>query len=373
MKLKYFSYFALTTSLMVTGISCSDKFLDQPPVGTYSDVSLQNQKGVEGMLIGAYAALDGSYFESWDNNYFNQNSGASNWIWGSIRAEDAYKGTEPSDGVDINPIERYEVQPSNVVLTNKWQGSYDGVGKTNQTLQILKLVVAGNKISSADATRIEAEAKFLRGHYHFELTKVFGIVPFVSETVTAEQLSTIQNDHVIWPEIEADFKFAYDNLPETQIAEGRANKWAAASYLAKVYMYQAKYTEAKALFDQIIPNGKTSAGKPYALVAKFNDNYKASAEKGNTESIFAFEASVNDGTIGNGNYENTLNQPHGSSAKFAGCCGFFQPSQNLVNSYKTTAGYRCPILTMLRIFQVMKERNRRTPLLQILQHLLIPG
>ncbi len=49
--------------------------------------------------------------------------------------------------------------------------------------------------------------------------------------------------------IEADMQFAYDNLPETQGQVGRVNKWAAAAYLAKIYMYQGKFAEAKALFD----------------------------------------------------------------------------------------------------------------------------
>jgi starch-binding outer membrane protein, SusD/RagB family len=332
---KYILYSAITTGFVLTGISCSDSFLEQPPPGTYSDVSLFNQKGVEGMLIGAYAALDGSYFESWDNNYFNQNSGASNWIWGSVRGGDAYKGTEPSDGVDINPIERYEAQPGNPYLLNKWQGSYDGIGKTNQTLKTLYALVEAEKIEAADAQRIEGEARFLRAHYHFELTKVFEFVPYITEAIPYEDLNTIPNDHRVYPEIEADFLFAFENLPDVQIAAGRANKWAAASYLAKTYMYQGKWAEAKALYDQITTAGRTAGGVTYALDAKFNDNYRVTLEKGNPESIFAFETSINDGTIGNANYENTLNQPHGSSAKFAGCCGFFQPSQNLVNSYKT--------------------------------------
>ena len=50
--------------------------------------------------------------------------------------------------------------------------------------------------------------------------------------------------------IEADMQFAYDNLPETQAQVGRVNKWAAAAYLAKIYMYQGKFADAKALYDR---------------------------------------------------------------------------------------------------------------------------
>ena len=78
--------------------------------------------------------------------------------------------------------------------------------------------------------------------------------------------------------------FAYNNLPETQAQVGRVNKWAAASYLAKIYMYQGKFSDAKALFDLIIPaayggsgaGGKTSNGKTYGLVPKFADVFQCS-------------------------------------------------------------------------------------------------
>lgn len=311
-------------------VSCSDDFLDLPPLGAYSANALANLKGVEGMLIASYAALDGSWFESWNNNNFNQNGGASNWIWGSVRSDDSYKGSEPNDGVDINPIERFEVQPSNPYLLNKWNGSYDGIGKANETLRTLALA---EDVSESDAARIRGEARFLRGHFHFEARKNFLKAPYVDENVV--DFAAVTNEADIWPQIEADFQFAYDNLPAVQGAAGRANKWAAAAYLAKTYVYQAKWAEAKPILDEILSQGVTSAGTPYALTAEYHDNFDVVSEAGNPESIFAYEASTA-GDISNGNYENTLNMPHGSAA-ITSCCGFYQPTQSLVNSFKTDA------------------------------------
>lgn len=335
MKLKHISVLTVA-GLLGLAISCNDTFLDQPPAGTYSDVSLQNLKGIEGMLISTYAALDGSYFETWDNAQFNQMGGASNWVWGSVKGGDAYTGTEPSDGIDQKPVERHETQPGNGTLLNKWRGSYDGIAHANQTLRVLFAAVAAGTITDATvATRIEAEARFLRAHYHFEVYKVFGVPSYITEEVPNEELNTTMNDHAIWPELEADFKFAYDNLSATMPNEGRANKWAAGAYLGKVFVYQGKWTDALTVLNAV-KGGTTSTGVPLALEAKYADNFKASEEKGNTESLFAFEASALDGTIANGNYENTLNQPHGIS-QFAGCCGFFQPSYSMVNSFKVDA------------------------------------
>lgn len=330
MKYKYLIITTLIAGMWLIS-SCGEDYLDQPPKGAYSDTSLANAKGVEGQLISTYAALDGLWFESWGNNNFNQNGGASNWIWGGIRSEDAYRGTEATDGVDIGPLERYEVQPSNPYLLNKWTGSYDGIGKANEALRTL---AAATDVSDEARTRITGELRFLRGHFHFEAKKTFGNPPYVDELV--EDFAAVTNDADIWPQIEADFEYAFENLPGTQLAAGRANKWAAAAYLGKTYLYQGKWSEAKSMFDQVINNGTTAAGTPLALSSLYHNNFDAAAEAGNPESLFAYEAS-NAGDIVNGNYENTLNQPHGSAAEGAGCCGFYQPSQNLVNSFKVDA------------------------------------
>lgn len=321
----------LIAVMLLWSTSCQDEFLDVSPPGSYSAPSLQNAKGVEGMLIATYSALDGSWFESWGNNHFNQSGGASNWVWGAMRSEVAYKGTEESDGVDWNPIERAEVQPSNGFLNNKWNACYDGIGKANATIQNLEL--AKDEFTEANYTRVLAEARFLRGHFHFEAVKVFGRAPYVDETVT--DFASVQNsDQIIWADLENDFRFAYENLPGTMPAVGRVNKYTAGAMLAKVMVFQAKWSEAKPIFDDVINNGTTSDGIPLNLMSNYNDVFRAHKEQGSPELMFGYEAAFGDGSISNGNYENTLNQPHGSTAKTA-CCGFFQPSQNLANSFKT--------------------------------------
>lgn len=311
--------------------SCKDKFMEIAPQGVYDLASLTNKKGVDGMLINAYATLDGRQDQ--------QNGGASNWLWGSIRGGDAYKGTEPTDMVDANPAMRFEILPSNGQLPNKWSAIWDGVGSANQVLKVLPLAT---DILPADAKQIEGEARFIRAFMLFEGKKAFGNIPFVDETVTDFKVPNTDAGGAyvnIWPKIEEDFKWAYDNLDETRPQNGRANKWAAAAHLAKAYMYQNKFAEAKALFDVIITSGKTSKGVAYDLTPSYHANFRVLTEN-NAETVFSIQASYGDGANTNGNYDNTLNYPHGGSAtteKPGACCGFFQPSQNLVNSFRTDA------------------------------------
>lgn len=330
MKKKILIISSVIVTLLVV-YSCKKKFLEQLPQGVYDLASLTNKKGIDGMLINAYATLDGRQDQ--------QNGGASNWLWGSIRGGDAYKGTEPTDMVDANPVMRFEILPSNGQLTNKWTGIWDGVGQANNVLRVLPDV---KDISAADAKQVEGEARFIRAFQHFEGKKNFNNIPFLDEKVTDYKVPNIDgsgNYINIWPQIEADFKWAYDNLDEVRPHVGRANKWAAAAFLAKAYMFQNKFADAKALFDLIIANGKTGKGLKYDLIGNYHANFRALTEH-NSETIFTIEASYGDGANTNGNYDNTLNYPHGGSAtteKPGACCGFFQPSQNLVNSFKTTA------------------------------------
>lgn len=274
----------------------------------------------------AYRSLTGANVTAWYTNAYN-------WVFGSVRSEEAYKGSEKDDQADLNPIETYQVQPGNPVITQKWTSCYDGVGMANGVLQ---LIPKAKDLSAADALQIEAEAKFIRGFHHFEAKRNFNKVPYVDETaIIPSDFQAIKNDADIYPQIEADLKFAYDNLTPTKGQKGRVNKWAAGAYLGKVYLYQKKYAAAKVVFDDIIANGVTASGEKYGLLAKFSEVFMGDFEN-SKEIIFGIQYTLGDGTIGaNGNGETELPNPHNDGP--GGCCGFFQPSQTLANSFRNDA------------------------------------
>ncbi|CAH0996109.1 SusD-like protein P2 [Emticicia aquatica] len=324
-----FSKLTLAVSLLtLIGYSCKEDFLTVLPTGAIAKTQLTTKKGLEGALISAYGQMSG---------YGTRMVHPNNWVWGSIRGGDANKGTDPGDFSDINPIQRFEYLATQGVINDNYRGLYEGVARSNNVLGLLK--DAQSDVSAEDKKRIEAEAKFLRGHFYFSLKRNYNNTPYVDETVdVGSGIEKITNTADLYPKIEADFKFAYDNLPATQGQKGRANKWAAAAYLAKVYMAQKKYAEAKTLFDAIIANGVTTGGTKYALVASFPDLYKASNDN-NSESIFAVQAAANTGSVNNANADGDLNWPYNTGPNGPGnCCGFFQPSSELANSYRTKDG-----------------------------------
>jgi hypothetical protein len=327
------NYSMLIAGLIFTvlvAISCSDSFLEERPRGVFGENILINRQGIEGMLIGAYSLLDGAGGPT--GNWF---AAASNWVFGDVTSDDAYKGTDAGDQIEINPIERYEPLPTNGYFNAKWAHQYDGVSRSND---VLRLIGQANDITEADRSRLIAEARFLRGFYHFEAKRMWNNVPFIDEnTVTFSDFATakVPNDQNIWSMIEADFEHAYTTLPETHPQIGRANKWAAGAFLAKVLLYQDKFAEAKPLLDNIIANGTTTKGEKYALNEEYHTNFKTSGNN-SAESVFAVQNSVNDGAnAGNARQGDVLNFTYTGGP--GGCCGFHQPSQNLVNAFQTDA------------------------------------
>ena len=319
-------------TLIVFAVACSKSFLNITPPGSLDDKTVATKAGVEALLIGAYSLLDGvgSNVGGDDGPWA---TAGSNWVYGSVAGGDAHKGSDPGDQNLITPIETWQVNASNDYLEQVWLVRYDGVQRSNEALRIMALAT---DMLPADTVEVRAEARFLRGHYHFELRKLFGKVPYIDESITYTLGNfLIPNDHDILSDIEADFIYAYNNLPETQTEIGRANKWAAACYLMKTYIFEGKYSDALTLFTtQILPNGKTSNGDKYALNAHFADNFNPGT-RNTKESVFAAQMTVNDGASGaNSNQGDGLNFPYGGQT---GCCGFFQPSFSLVNSYKVDA------------------------------------
>src|SRR5712675_2973590 len=108
-------YKIIFLNVFIAGIglfSCNKNKLNQPALGLLDNAALANKSGVGGLLIGAYALLDGvsvdiDYPAGQDGigDYTTGSTGASNWIYGSVCGSEAYKGSELKDQPLIKAIE----------------------------------------------------------------------------------------------------------------------------------------------------------------------------------------------------------------------------------------------------------------------------
>jgi hypothetical protein len=312
---------AVALMVLVSINGCKKEFLDPNPFNVYQPEQLSNLKGVEGLLVGAYSMLDGQGIDGASGWMV----GATNWVYGDVASDDAYKGTDAGDQPQMTEIELWASQPANTYFYYKWLSIYEGVARSNDVIKFASRV---STLTDSQRVNYIAQARFLRGHYHFDAKRNWNKVPYIDTSETA-----YTNTEDIWPDIESDFQFAYENLPETQPDLGKANKWAAAAYLAKVYVYQQKWAEAKVLYDEIMVSGKTSNNLKYELQPEYWKNFNANFEN-SSESVFAQQTSASGTIVAAAETSYELAYPYGGDF---GCCGFFQPSQNLVNAFKVDA------------------------------------
>jgi len=317
----------ITSLLLALSLfACSeDNFLQEEPIGELSPEQILAPENIEGVITSTYSVLNGQIDEA-SNAY---NSPASNWSFGDVLSDDAYKGGGGTgDQNGIHQLEIYNTDPSILDVQRKWLALYEGVKRANQSIRLL------NRSQEFDETlkaqRI-GEMRFLRGHFYFELKKIYNKIPYIDES--AEQIedyyvsNTSLSSEQLWQKIEEDFAAAFGALPESQEEPARPSKWAAKAYLAKTYLYQEKWQEASNAADEVINSGV------YSLKDNFRDVFLPENDNG-SEIIFAVQHSINDGSPSNynGSIGDRLAAPGGPMYPQY---GFHRPSQNLVNAFKT--------------------------------------
>lgn len=322
-------YIIIVTVLMIAGIACKKSFLSLVPQGQLTTEQITTTEGVENLLIGAYGLLNGNINGTWGNYA----SAPSMWLLGEVGADDAHKGSFSGDQTFMNDIYHHTVSSVNDQLPSIWTNYYEGVIRCNSTLSILKLVQAGSgaKFSDDRAKEIEGEAKLLRAHYYFYLYRVFKNIPYIDENTPSDSTAIVKNNTDVMPKIQADLQDAVNDLSDVNSTGevGRMNKIIAEAYLGKIYLYQKQYADALALFKTVM------AAKPDLTTLKFQDNFSI-ATKNNDEAILQVQDVINpDGSGDNANVGDMLGGLYGTAP--VNCCGFNQPSIDLVNAFRVDA------------------------------------
>tara|TARA_B110000261_G_scaffold91605_1_gene104174 strand:- start:237 stop:1946 length:1710 start_codon:yes stop_codon:yes gene_type:complete len=320
-------YTLLTIAILALGVSCSDDFTTVDPVGSLSDAALANATGVDLLLTGAYSVLDGVRNGGNGNGWGRS---ADNWVMDVI-SDDAHKGSTDGDQADLYELEVYNWQTGNGYFLARWEVLYAGVNRANAVISLIN-----NSDSPSDFGVELAQAYFLRGHFNFELKKIYENVPFISqENYDAQEFSQPNSGAtaVSWAVIESDFSYAKDNLPASRggnyVEAGRPLAATAQAFLGKAQLYQSKWSDALGNLDAVISSGK------FSLAADFMSNWTSSGENG-SEAMFAIQYSADNAQSKQGNATGALNHPGGGP--FGSCCGFYQPTQDLLDAYQTSSG-----------------------------------
>jgi hypothetical protein len=112
-----------TVFIFLVIFSCGKDFLEYTPNGVVSSSDLNSPTAIDGLVTAAYATLS--------NDFFLEQQWSIPWAFGSVRADDAYKGGGGTgDNYDQHMMETFNlITPSNVGEVNgAWIYAYENIG-----------------------------------------------------------------------------------------------------------------------------------------------------------------------------------------------------------------------------------------------------
>lgn len=243
----------LVLVLLFSVQSCKEDNLDVNPVNEFlSENFYQTEEQVFSALVAAYDPL------GWTMAY---GQWISNVMFGEIRSDNANAGGDPSDNDQPGwqELDDFRNTNTNTVIHPLYRRNYIGIFRAN-------LVLHNAEVSSPAVTQYQAEAKFLRAYYHFELFRHFGPIPVVTEPLSPVQIDLERNTmSQVFESITNDLKDAIDLLPVTVSSgeAGRVTQGAAMALLGKALLYwadmdnddAAKFAEAADYLQRVVDLG----------------------------------------------------------------------------------------------------------------------
>lgn len=270
---------ALSLTVLISG--CND-FLEVDPQNKYLSTNFYVSEGqVFNGLIAAYDPMQYTFVDGfW----------TSTVMLGEIWSDNANAGGDPTnfDQPGWQDIDDLKATTLTSEATSFWKKNYYGINKANQVLNNVK-------ITSDLIKQYQAEAKFLRAFYHFELFKMYGPIPVILSQPPPDDKSAKRNTmSEVFTQITKDLEEAIPLLPNSYTSDfnGRITKGAAQALLGKAYLYWADLKEddtelfakaADALEDVILSN-------QYALVDDYNQLFAFGAAN-TSESVFEIQYS----------------------------------------------------------------------------------
>jgi hypothetical protein len=319
--------YLLVSILIILSSSSCEKFLSVDPEYT-QDVEnfFETKEDYERALVGAYDLLQGSFLTLWIGEIASDNSIAG--------------GESVNDPQGLHQIDVMNHGGINLELRNVLRYNYAGITRVNYIME------NKDKTDFVGKDHILAEARFLRAYYYFELVKYFGDIPLIidkrigiDEAVKLERTPKAE----VYAQIEADLQYAISILNPVASQKGRATKGAAMAFLGKAYLYQNKFTEAAATFDELIATGS------YSLIPNYADLFTV-ANENNSETVFDVQYSGLEG----GSYWCYICAEGNIAAGFGGIRQYVGPVYSDGNSYNL------PTQALYDAFSSIDQRRQTT-------------
>ena len=248
-----------------------------------------------------------------------------------IPSDDADKGSTSTDGAaTAGELDAFTYGPTNTLINQMWTKFYDIASAANHALQELpefekNMNTEENKLYCRQCA---GEAKVIRAYAYFNLLRMFGSVPIVEGSMTAEELASnpAKTEAELYTFIYKDLDEAIAVLPESYSKSyaGRFTVYTARALKSKVALYKKDWAEAASQADVIIRSKKVS------LVPNFRDVFSMDYEN-SVESLMEIQASSLGQSSGDAPlcYYAFIQGPRNNQPSNMQGWGFKVPSQNL--------------------------------------------
>ncbi len=273
----------LLLGLGLLAVSGCEKDLDQVPISSGSvPTFFQTADDFTQSLTSVYSALRYSTAGGYADRLMNLSE---------TRSDNLYAVADIPGVRDWEPVNNFATTlASNVYINEAWATNYASIFRANTFLD--QLATNGAVVDAATRTRYEAEAKFLRAFFYFDLVRYFGKVPVLDKPLSAAEAAKVGRSPVadVYKLIISDLQTAAAALPVSYTGSGnvfRATSGAAKTLLALVYMTRSgptygiegpglatnEYAQAAALLNQVIATNKYSLQANYANIFSYtNEN-----------------------------------------------------------------------------------------------------
>jgi tetratricopeptide (TPR) repeat protein len=258
-------------------VSCSEEFLDRQPEDTLSPASFyRNPAEMKTGLVGVYKVLQSIY---------NQND---------LPLIPELMSDDGKDRFRTDVWQTFKKTNGNS-QANIWINNFKMIANANTLISIMAAYVPKNANEEKTINAYKAEALFLRALGYFNLVRIYGAVPLVSEPFAdltkAFGIGRTPVADVYSKLIVPDLEFAAANClkkSELKGEEARASKGAALTMLGKVYLTLNNHAKAAEVLKRLIVDNEAGS---YSLLPNYSDVFLAT-NKFHNESIFEVNFNV---------------------------------------------------------------------------------
>jgi hypothetical protein len=327
-------------------VSCND-FLNELPQTSRSTVNFyKTEADFTNATVGLYSTLksNGLYGNGGSGSTTNQASLSHTAGSSALQPSLLYLTEVVSDNATLGTtknvatlsqfeIEEFDFSLSNTIISAAWTGHYAGIGRANAILDNLP----NANLAETSKVRFEAEARFMRAYFYFNLVRLFGDVQLITTIINDPYGANViprTDTNMVYELIISDLQSAEMSLPVTIPAgeAGRASVWAAKALLGKVYLTLSQWDLAAPKLKEVID------ANMYNLTAvSYAQTFSPATSYANNKDII-WSVQYKSGLVGQGSALWSSLTPWGSSGPLFGTTGtgegFMKPTADIISAYE---------------------------------------